>query len=239
MSNHGDSVGIICLRHKCDSLKVRITWAQEQTLNSKCNKCLDQDASEPMIEVAVLNYPFSNSSQLTYDLALIPSRGTFLDEFNNTSGLHIGIVNGNGDILEFDRSGVKLNQPSREKWRQCLALNFLNGFLQNKSCDIEKIHSMWDDTVEELSKSKSNIIYQETHNNCFDFVLLFVHTLTKRFKKDSMQNNISLTEMDNLDKVKFCEKFVVPVTKIALRYIICNNRLNSAKENWMDGTISG
>ena len=47
--------------------------------------------------------------------------GNFLVDYTNRSNLHIAITDSQGEVVEFDESGVRKDRT--ENWNQCLVVN--------------------------------------------------------------------------------------------------------------------
>ena len=56
-----------------------------------------------------------------YDLKCILLTGNFLVDYTNRSNLHIAITDSQGEVVEFDESGVRKDRT--EDWNQCLVVN--------------------------------------------------------------------------------------------------------------------
>ena len=47
--------------------------------------------------------------------------GTFLEDYNNKSNLHIAVTDSLGEVVEFDQHGLRRDRG--EAWMQCLVVN--------------------------------------------------------------------------------------------------------------------
>ena len=47
--------------------------------------------------------------------------GTFLDDYNNKSNLHIAVTDSQGEVVEYDQTGLRRDRS--EAWQQCLVVN--------------------------------------------------------------------------------------------------------------------
>ena len=56
-----------------------------------------------------------------YVLKCILLTGNFLVDYTNRSNLHIAITDSQGEVVEFDESGVRKDRT--EDWNQCLVVN--------------------------------------------------------------------------------------------------------------------
>lgn len=186
-----------------------------------------------------LKYPFKDISEIKFDFVLIPTKGNFLDGFNNKTGLHIAIVTDQYNILEFNHNGICIGDYKNQRWRQCLQLNFMNYCIdrileQNdisiKNKMIQLLETKW---LEALGMTNNNVQwcklnYECDNNNCFDFVLAFINSFVNSLTEydEFKKLNASLINL-TCDKVKFCQDFVVPVTKKAAIYISMNRKVNN------------
>lgn len=121
--------------------------------------------------------------------------------------LHIGVTTSSGTIVEFDRNGLRRHRSGQ--WNQCLLLD------QADSPWIEH----WDNTLLQVCKYKcwSAKSYNEDRHNCYSFVLTFLMSLN--------YGNLSKAASS---RTVFCEKFIVPRTTAAGKYISLYRKL---KEN--------
>lgn len=119
--------------------------------------------------------------------------------------LHIGVTTSTGTIVEFDKNGLRRHR--NEQWNQCLLLE------QAPSPWIEH----WDNVLLQVCKQKCwfSRNYNEENYNCYTFVLNFLRTLN--------YGNLSNAA---LNKTMFCEKFIVPRTTSAGKYISLYRKLN-------------
>ncbi|XP_074032923.1 MKRN2 opposite strand protein-like isoform X2 [Leptinotarsa decemlineata] len=127
----------------------------------------------------------------------------FSDYFNSKD-LHVGVTTSRGDIVEFDKNGLRSHQSI--EWGQCLLLdqaprswsNHWNTILKNV-CD---------------QKCWCPESYREDSHNCYSFVLTFLKNLGYG----------SLSSAAN-SKTTFCEKFIIPRTISAGKYISLYRKL--------------
>lgn len=210
---------IVCLTHECNQPALEIAFLDKQPTCEKCD----------LKELITLPFPFRDGSNVKYDFVLIPSRGSFLSDFNNKIGLHIGITRETGQILEYDSQGLKCTGPHNERWACSQQLNFVKSLLGQ---DVEKephIQLAWKQSFETLLACKDSRFtdqgYDSTQNNCFDFVLQFVMTwldfLNGRYQLDEeMREKIQ-------EKTKFCQYFIVPETHKTAKYISLYRKLRN------------
>lgn len=117
--------------------------------------------------------------------------------------LHIGVTTSTGTIVEFDKNGLRKH---RGGWGQCLLLD------QVPTPWTEH----WDDTLYQVCKQKcwSPRNYDEEAHNCYTFVLTFLKSL-----------NYGSLSKAAANKNMFCEKFIVPRTTSAGKYISLYRKL--------------
>lgn len=121
--------------------------------------------------------------------------------------LHIGVTTSTGTIVEFDKNGLCRHRNGQ--WDQCLLLDQVDGPWMEH----------WDTTLLQVCKQKdwSPRSYHEEKYNCYSFVLYFLQRLH--------YGNLSKAA---LCKTKFCEKFIVPRTTSAGKYISLYRKLRDA-----------
>lgn len=118
--------------------------------------------------------------------------------------LHIGVTTSSGTIVEFDKNGLRRHRSNQ--WGQCLLLD------QASTPWIEH----WDNMLMQVCKQKcwSPRTYREDNHNCYTFVLTFLGTLN--------YGNLSKAASS---RTAFCEKFIVPRTTSAGKYISLYRKL--------------
>lgn len=238
-----DGLTIICFNHNCiakNCVSIILKKDENKLVCQSCGLSGKHTSVEPLVRFAEIAYPFKDvSKDVRYDLVLIPSQGSFLENFNNGTGLHIGIVQEIGQVLEYDRSGIKWcnDTSSQQRWSQCLDLKFIDHLmLPGVGCNQDRrkgFERLWDQAIDELKRSDNSrwteANYRDDENNCFDFVLSFVLILMGLVFNDSSEydgGHASQLRRKIVDKKDFCQNFVVPQTKLAARYISLNRRLN-------------
>lgn len=88
--------------------------------------------------------------------------------YENASDLHIGIVDSEGNIYEYDINGVRFGRRN-SSWNQCIAIQVT----KEKS---QMWKDYWDHTLAVLSTSDqwTPENYDEQENNCYSFVITFL-----------------------------------------------------------------
>ncbi|KAK2585326.1 hypothetical protein KPH14_010007 [Odynerus spinipes] len=146
------------------------------------------------IEPFRIPYPFRNATSETTTIIVKPSRGTFLDDYDIASDLHIGIVNSEGKLFEFDKHGLVINNILH--WTNCIA--------------IKVVPTSWDcywdeilNTMIQDTKWKS-FNYDSINMNCFNFVIEFLR-------------NLNYIDLKFVDKEDMCKKLILPKIQETLR----------------------
>lgn len=222
--NEPRRLSIVCLAHRCDQSNIETAFRGDKS--PTCKKCALKD-------LITLPFPFTDASLVSYDLVLIPSRGSFLADFNNTVGLHIGIIGEAGKILEFDHRGIRFSNPGDKKWTCCLRLNFIRSLLGENMEDRAFVLNAWRQTFVEISNpTQSNNLtrdYNLDQNNCFDFVLKFLSFWMQLLGVGyPLDENVSVSLRD---KVEFCKSFVLPETRKMARYISVYRKLRGESKH--------
>ncbi|ALC40151.1 CG9967 [Drosophila busckii] len=159
-----------------------------------------------------LPYPFVRATQHPCAIVLRPSTGDFLNDYSNATDLHIAVTTSAGDIVEFDRHGLRRHRrdDNPRDWWQSLLVGDLP----------EPWHDYWDELLQQIcaqSERWSIARYEESSHNCYAFVLAFLQAL----------GHAQLSEAAR-SKTSFCEKYIVPRTTTAGKYISLYRRLRHA-----------
>lgn len=163
-----------------------------------CQKQIGDSSSIPFR----LPSPFSKASQHPCSLVLRPTVGTFLDDFVNSSDLHIAVTKSNRELVEFNIAGLQTlsSSESNKEWSSCLVIETVPPNWQ----------SLWDEKLFDMCNDPfwKSAQYHEQNLNCYSFVLTFLESLCygdlSRYSKDK---NI------------FSQKYVIPKTANAAKYI--------------------
>ncbi|UXI22948.1 longevity assurance factor [Sarcoptes scabiei] len=173
-------------------------------------------------ELRTLPNPLNDANRSRCSLAIRPTEGTFLSDYQrNTSDLHICLITSTGQIVEFDKNGCQISSDN-DRWRSSLIINMID-FVP------KKLFNHWDTCLQRFIEPNEHDLdgdqrkkrwcssdYDPIENNCFDFVLEFLRSLNlKSFG----------TVLDS--KLKFCETFIVPRTKLLARYISLFRKIHS------------
>ncbi|XP_019893230.1 uncharacterized protein LOC101900797 [Musca domestica] len=155
-----------------------------------------------------LPYPFVRANQYPCAIVLRPTTGDFLNDYNNTTDLHIAVTTSTGCVVEFDRHGLRRHRTANmSDWWQCLLVGDVP----------EPWYDYWDQVLFEVCQQPDKWTvshYHEDKHNCYTFVLTFLQALTY----DKLSEAAS-------SKTTFCEKYIVPRTTTAGKYISLYRKL--------------
>jgi hypothetical protein len=188
--------GIICFQH-CGPKVFCLN------LPKKCPVC-QSELYETKFKLMPfrLPYPFVRANQHPCSVVIRPTTGDFLNEYYNCTDLHIGITTSTGSLVEFDRCGLRRNSDKtiNNQWSQSLLVESVP----------EAWTDHWDNVLLQICKQPlwSSSHYREDSHNCYSFVLMFLQALRYGILSESA-----------LNKTLFCEKYIVPRTTAAGKYI--------------------
>ncbi|NXF84050.1 MKROS protein, partial [Sclerurus mexicanus] len=130
---------------------------------------------------------------------------SFSRGYDGSSDLHVGITNSQGVVYNYDREGV---HRARSGWEQCLCIPLLQPHLW-------ELQQRWDHLLEEFSQGEAWLPhrYDEQEHNCYTYALAFInHILSTQGKRP-------------LSKGEFTERFVMPQSRRASRYLTLHQQL--------------
>ncbi|XP_061253162.1 MKRN2 opposite strand protein [Bos javanicus] len=166
----------------------------------RCPLCGQDVGSRRLEEAPVsISEPFTNGHREKCSFLLRPTRGTFLREYDGRSDLHVGITNTGGVVYNYTVHGVQRDEVG---WEQSVSIPLLRPGLFG-------LLDQWDKYLEDFSATGAWLPhrYEEDHHNCYSYALAFI-------------NCVLATEgEEQLDRDEFTEKFVVPRTRKASKYI--------------------
>lgn len=197
--------GIMCFRH---CLTKNVICKHVPII---CPVCLLQIEGF-IVDPFRVPYPFANASHNPTSVVIRPSQGNFLDDYDITRhDLHIGVVDSEGRIIEFDKNGLIVNDVM--KWTDCIVFKVVP----------DAWISRWDKTLSEMSKDLKwqSINYSENKLNCFDFVLEFI-------------NNLEYIDLKFVTKENLCEQLILPKLQIVSRYTLLYRALKDQEYFIMD-----
>jgi hypothetical protein len=176
----------------------------------KCPTC-GGDIDETPVN---LEHPFIKANQHPSSVILRPSGNvTFLDDFKDHSSLHIAVTNSKGDLIEYDEAGLVWTvrkDIDLNLWSQCILVESVE----------EGWTEFWDEKLLEICQDRATwtaVNYNETAFNCLSFVLAFMKSLNHKRLSNSW-----------LDKEDFCEKFIIPKTKLAAKFITLYRKIDNS-----------
>ncbi|KAM5231826.1 MKRN2 opposite strand protein [Hipposideros larvatus] len=167
----------------------------------RCCPLCRQDVGLMKLEEAPVSIsnPFTNGHQEKCAFLLRPTQGTFLRDYDGRSDLHVGITNTNGVVYNYTMHGVQRDEAG---WEQSISIPLLQPGMFG-------LMDQWDKYLEDFSTTGVWLPhrYEEDLHNCYSYTLTFI-------------NCVLTTEgKEQLDKNEFTEKFVVPRTRKASKYI--------------------
>uniref|UniRef100_A0A8D1C8P0 MKRN2 opposite strand n=1 Tax=Sus scrofa TaxID=9823 RepID=A0A8D1C8P0_PIG len=166
----------------------------------RCPLCRHDVGSRRLEEAPIsISNPFTNGHHEKCSFLLRPTQGTFLREYDGRSDLHVGITNTKGVVYNYTVHGV---QRDKAGWEQSVSIPLLQPGMFG-------LMDQWDKYLEDFSTAGAWLPhrYEEDHHNCYSYTLMFI-------------NCVLTTEgKERLDKNEFTEKFVVPRTRKASKYI--------------------
>nr|XP_004651477.1 MKRN2 opposite strand protein [Jaculus jaculus] len=167
----------------------------------RCCPLCQQDMGSAKLEDAPVSIsnPLCNGHHERCSFLLKPTQGTFLREYDGRSDLHVGITNTNGVVYNYNMHGVQRDEVG---WEQCLSVPLVQPSMFG-------LVDQWDKYLEDFSATAAWLPhrYEENHHNCYSYTLTFI-------------NCVLATEgKEQLDKTEFTEKYVIPRTRLASKYI--------------------
>uniref|UniRef100_A0A8D0E3G8 MKRN2 opposite strand n=1 Tax=Salvator merianae TaxID=96440 RepID=A0A8D0E3G8_SALMN len=152
--------------------------------------------------------PFINGHRERCSFLLKPTTGTFLRGYDGSSDLHVGITNTNGLVYNYNRTGINTDGLG---WEQCISIQLVQP-------DMYGLLNQWDTYLEQFSAADTWLPhrYEEHLHNCYTYALTFINSVLSAQNKKPM------------NKSEFTERFVIPQTRKASKYItvykeICQN----------------
>ncbi|XP_061328953.1 MKRN2 opposite strand protein [Pezoporus flaviventris] len=154
--------------------------------------------------------PFRHGHRQPRSFLLRPAapRGGFRG-YDGNSDLHVGITNSNGVVYNYDEEGIHRDEAG---WEECISIPLVQP-------DMFELLEQWDKLLEEFSVREAWLPhrYDEKAYNCYTYALAFINSILTTLGKQQMS------------KSEFTERFVIPHTKRASRYITLHQEL-TAKE---------
>lgn len=180
--------GIMCFRH-CPAKSVFC-----KNVPATCPVCSSY-IRDFFVDPFRIPYPLTNAIHNPTSVIIRPARGSFLEDYDATRDLHVGIVDSTGNIVEFDRNGLIVNDMVR--WTGCVAFKVVS-----VAWTVQ-----WDDTLSLMLKDLKwkPINYNEITMNCFDFVFEFF-------------NNLGHGDLKFASKEDLCKKLILSRIQNVIRY---------------------
>ncbi|NWI25196.1 MKROS protein, partial [Sula dactylatra] len=127
--------------------------------------------------------------------------------YDGKSDLHVGITNSNGMVYNYNEEGI---QRAETGWEQCISIPLVQP-------DAFGLLQQWDTLLEEFSAGEAWLPYryEEHDHNCYTYALAFINSVLTAQGKQQMS------------KSEFTEKFVIPQTKKASKYITLHQELTA------------
>lgn len=195
----------------------------QTSLPEFCPSCnVDLRSCDLKIPPFAVPSPFKRALDFPSSLVIKPTKGNFLVDYTNKSNLHIGVTDSQGEVVEFDQSGV--HKDRTEDWNHCLVVNLAEVEpLVTDMVNDPDWGEYWDMCLEQtlMGGAWNREDYNEEQKNCFTFVLSFLTQL----------NQHPFTGWAS-SKIDFCQKLILPKTVLAGKYIMLYRKL---QEN--QGTI--
>lgn len=198
-----DDPKILCFQHLKNEIK--IFCFEFPRFCKFCNAdLLISDLHIPPFRVP---YPFKYSSKAINTVVIKPTTGDFLNNYENSSDLHIGVTDSKGFVVEYDVNGLR--RTKAHKWNQCLSIKVLQHMTPS-------VQSYWDHVLYETFTENcwTPARYNAESHNCYSFVLSFLRAL----QLEELEPHI-------FDKIVFCKHFVTPQTHLAAKYISVYRKL--------------
>jgi hypothetical protein len=213
---------IFCWKHDCDTATVQFSHFK----SDKCLLCFK--SVSPLPNLISLPYPYDEVTQVECDLVV----ATAFDQPEPAfKGMHIGICDGHGKVLEFDKAGLLFDDSLRRDlvWRRCIRLNFLDQIGLGANKNIDEIRTMWQRVVTSIRTTQTLAPYDNESNNCLNFIQMF---LCEFMQVAKMDGHLSSQQVDELlkytsTKVELCRHFVLSKTKQLARYMALERKLKA------------
>ncbi|KAM8799865.1 MKRN2 opposite strand protein [Eudromia elegans] len=152
--------------------------------------------------------PFCRGHSQRGAFLLRPAGGAaFLGGYDGAGDLHVGISSSRGIVYNYDEEGIHRDEMG---WEQCISVPLVQP-------DMFGLLHQWDKLLEEFSAGENWLPhrYEEHEHNCYTYALAFINSVLTAQGKQHMS------------KSEFTEKFVIPQTKRASKYITLHQELMS------------
>ncbi|KAG8556857.1 hypothetical protein GDO81_018230 [Engystomops pustulosus] len=167
----------------------------------QCPVCGQIPVSSWELEKAPVSIPnpFVNAHREKCSFVVRPTKGRFLGGYDGRSDLHVGITSSKGIVHHFNETGTHKDVTG---WEQCVSVPLVPP-------DQYALIHQWDSYIEEFSRNEKWLPhrYNEKDHNCYTYALMFINSL------------LHLQEKKTFTKEEFTERFVLPRTRRASKYI--------------------
>nr|XP_020658248.1 MKRN2 opposite strand protein isoform X3 [Pogona vitticeps] len=143
--------------------------------------------------------------------------------YDGSSDLHVGITSTKGLVYNYNEAGV---HKAEHGWEQCVNIPLVQP-------DMYGLLEQWDLYLEQFSAAEIWLPhrYDEHLHNCYTYALMFINCVLSAQKQQPM------------NKSEFTEKFVIPRTRKASKYItiykeICKNGFYTVDHPSQEGGTS-
>ncbi|XP_064422270.1 MKRN2 opposite strand protein isoform X2 [Latimeria chalumnae] len=128
-----------------------------------------------------------------------PLREPRYGEYDGSTNLHVGITNTKGIVYNYNEAGV---QREGSGWDQSISVPLVQP-------DMYSLLDQWDQYLEQFSAAEAWLPqrYEEYDHNCYTYALTFINCVLATQGKQTLSKN------------QFTERFVLPKTRRASRYI--------------------
>ncbi|NWR64479.1 MKROS protein, partial [Bucorvus abyssinicus] len=149
--------------------------------------------------------PFRHGHRQPRAFLLRPTAGTFLECFSDSSAPPDSLALFSGVVYNYNEEGVRREETG---WEQCISISLVQP-------DMFGLLQQWDELLEEFSAGEAWLPhrYNEHDHNCYTYALAFVNSILSTQGKRQMS------------KSEFTERFVVPQTTRASRYLTLHQAL--------------
>lgn len=197
-SESDEDKGMIrCFQH-CDANTNILCFSQIPLICPICRQ--DVTKTESLIPPFRLPSPLTNATENPFSVVMRPTVGNFLEDYQNSANLHIGLTNSKGIVYDFDEGGVHIGSSS---WNLCVAASLINHITSQTA-------ELWDVLLDKYAKKSdwSSHRYEEQEHNCFTFVMRF-------FQFSKLVNAIPAAR----SRKEFITEFLLPHTQKTSKYI--------------------
>ncbi|XP_074105731.1 MKRN2 opposite strand protein-like [Cotesia typhae] len=189
---------ILCFKH-CNSQSIFC-----KAIPEKCPIC-QVKIKNLLTEPFVLPYCCTKATNNPASIVLKPSVGTFCNDYTITKDMHIGVVDSQCQLYEYDHRGIIHNNFN--DWTDCIVINNLIP---------ESWYSHWDKILSNIVInpvwSASN--YNSENFNCYNFIIEFLKLLN--------YGNLKF-----IDKEHVFNEFFLPKLRYTLKYIYIYRKLKN------------